>query len=152
MIEGSNQMQHHAGGDEYNYRFVVRTCDWASIHVFWREYLERLQASTPAGEWAASSRSVTAHRDEIWDMEEMGWSDEPGYISHMYASTFRVNFQDMAEWNASWDALMRPVLDEAIAKGLLARVGEAGPQHLGPHNAKVMYFVDDWDELDDFFQ
>ena len=152
VIEGFTQMQHQTGGDDYNYRFVVRTYDWASINVFWREYLQRLRAATPADEWSATGRSVTAHRDEIWDVEEMGWAEEGGDLSHMYASTFQVNFDDMTEWNASWDALMGPVLDQAVDEGLLLGWVKLDHNTGGPHNAKVMYFFDDWDKIDDFFQ
>jgi hypothetical protein len=152
VIEGFNQMQHHTGGDDYNYRFVIRTYDWPSIDVFWSEYISRLEEATPADAWAASNRSVAMHRDEIWDIDEMGWSEESGAISHMYASTFRVNFQDMGEWNESWDSMMRPVLDEAVDEGMLLGWVKLDHNTGGPHNAKVMYFVDDWDKMDDFFQ
>lgn len=83
VIEGLTRMQHQTGGDDYRYRFAVRTCDRASVNVFWREYLERLRAAEP--------------------VDEMGWAAEGGDLSHMYASTFRVNLDDMAEWRASWD-------------------------------------------------
>ena len=152
VIEGFNQMQHQTGGDDYNYRFVIRTSDWASLNVFWREYLSRLTEATPADEWAASGRSVSMHRDEIWDVDDMGWGEGSGEISHMYASTFRVNFQDMAEWNESWDSLMRPALDAAVDEGLLLGWVKLDHNTGGPHNAKVLYFVDDWDRIDDFFQ
>lgn len=153
LIEGFGQSRHHTGGDDYNIRFVVRTFDWASLNIFWGEYLSRLQEATPAAEWAAGSRSVARHRDEIWDIEAVQFGDATDAdVSHMYAASYLVNFQDMSEWNELWTSLMKPVLETARQEGILLGWVKLGHNTGGPHNVKLLYFVEDWDQLDDLFR
>jgi len=153
LIEGFGQQRHHTGGDDYNIRFVVRTYDWASLNTFWGEYLSRLRDTTPEAEWAASGRSVAKHRDEIWDIEEIQFGEAQGAdVSHMYAASYLVNFQDMREWNEVWGRAMKPVLAAAVQEGILAGWVKLDHNTGGPHNAKFLYFVDDWDRLDALFR
>jgi len=152
LIEGFGQSQHHTGGDDYNVRFVIRTFDWASLNTFWSEYLSRLGAATPAEEWAASGRSVAMHRDEIWDIDEVHFGEgSMPEVSHMYAASYLVNFQDMGEWNDILGEALAPVLAEAMEEGILVGWVKLNHNTGGPHNAKILYFVDDWDQLDDLF-
>lgn len=152
LITGFGQARHHTGGDDYNIRFVVRTSDWASLGEFWGEYIPRLQEATPAAEWAAGARNVAKHRDEIWDIETVRFGEgEDDDVSHMYAASYLVNFEDMSEWNDIVSQVLAPVLDEAMQEGILVGWVELGHNTGGPHNKKLLYFVDDWDQLDDLF-
>lgn len=151
VIQGWGQWQHQTGG-EYNVRFVVRTYDWASLGTFWDEYLSRLQAVTPEAEWEAGARMIAAHRDEIWDIGEVHLPEEGEMeATHFYASTFQVNFADMEEWNRLWTEVATPILDKATSDGLLGGWVKLNHNTGGPHNSKVLYFFDSWDEIDDFF-
>jgi hypothetical protein len=152
VIEGFGQYQHQTGGDEYNIRFVARTYDWASLGSFWSEYLSRLQAATPAAEWEANGRSIARHRDEIWDIEEANFEDPQNIdYTHMYASSFLVQFPDMQEWNDLWTNVVTPILEEARQEGTLVGWVKLDHNTGGPHNVKILYFVDGWDQLDDMF-
>ena len=153
MITGFGQARHHTGGDEYNIRFVVRTSDWTSLNSFWREYISRVVEVTPADELASLFGSVAKHRDEIWDIEEVRFQELGDTdSSHMYAASYLVNFQDMSEWNELFDRLMAPVLNDAVEEGILAGWVKLDHNTGGPHNAKFLYFVDDWDRLDALFR
>ena len=149
VIEGWNQWQHQTGS-EYNVRFAVRTSDWASINTFWGEYLSRLQEATPADEWDAFGRMIAEHRDEIWDIGEVHVPPELE-TAYLYASTFRLSFADMEEWDGMWTDVVAPILDEAMAEGTVGGWVKLGHNTGGPHNSKVLYFFEDWDDIDDLF-
>lgn len=70
----------------------------------------------------------------------------------MYAASYLVNFQDMSEWNELWTSLMKPVLETARQEGILLGWVKLGHNTGGPHNVKLLYFVEDWDQLDDLFR
>ncbi len=150
VIQGFGQWQHETGGGDYNIRFVARTYDWASLGEFWSEYLSRLQAAVPPAEWTASSRMVVEHRDEIWDIVEVNVPDDL-QTGYMYASTFLVNFADMAEWNRMWKDVAGPLLTQAMSDGTLGGWVRLGHNTGGPHNSKVLYMFESWDTIDDFF-
>jgi hypothetical protein len=57
----------------------------------------------------------------------------------------------MSEWNELWDQAVVPVLAEAMAEGTLIGWVKLDHNTGGPHNAKILYFVDSWDRLDDLF-
>ncbi len=146
VIEGWNQWQHQTGS-EYNVRFAVRTYDWASISTFWSEYLSRLRAASPAG----GGRMIVEHRDEIWNIGEVHVPPELE-TTHLYASTFRVSFADMAEWTRMWTDVVAPILQEAMAEGLLGGWVKLNHNTGGPHNSKVLYFFESWDDIDDLLE
>ncbi len=150
VIEGYTQWQHETGGGDYNVYFNARTYDWASLGTFWSEYLSRLQAAVPQDEWTASSRMVMAHRDEIWDISELNFR-EGAETAHVYASSFLVSFADMAEWNRMWNEVAEPIMNEAMAEGTLGGWVRLSHNTGGPHNFKVLYFFDSWDDMDDLF-
>lgn len=150
VIEGWAQWEHQSGS-EYNIRFTARTYDWASLDTFWSEYLSRLQAAMPEDEWEAGSRMISEHRDEIWDVDEARVPAD-AEVAVMYASTFRINFADMAEWNRMWDELAVPRLEQAMKDGILSGWVTFGHNTGGPHNWKVLYMFDSWDDIDDMFQ
>jgi hypothetical protein len=47
---------------------------------------------------------------------------------------------------------MKPVLADAVQEGILVGWVKLDHNTGGPHNAKILYFVDDWDRLDDLFR
>jgi hypothetical protein len=150
VIEGWSHSQHQTGGDGYNVRFTARTYDWGAIETFWSEYFSRLQAVTPAAEWADGGRLIAEHRDAIWDIEEVTFVDEPEF-THVYISTFRLNFADMGEWDEMWTDVAAPILAEAMSEGILTGWVKLGHNTGGPHNSKVLYFFNGWDQIDDLF-
>jgi hypothetical protein len=150
VIQGWSQWQHMTGGADYNIRFVARTFDWASLQTFWGEYLSRLQAAMPESEWEAGNRMIVEHVDAIWDI---GGAHVPegADTRYMYASTFRLSFADMEQWDALWSDVVTPILEQAMSDGLLTGWVKLEHNTGGPHNSKVLYFFDDWDPIDDLF-
>lgn len=147
VIEGFNQWQHDVGS-EYNIRFAVRSYDWASLDTFWSEYLSRLQESNPESE---GGRMIKAHRDEIWDIGEVHMPEGGVNASHIYSSTFRFNFGDSEEWHRLWSETAAPILAEAMEEGLLGGWVKLNHNTGGPHNSKILYFFEEWDDIDDLF-
>jgi hypothetical protein len=92
----------------------------------------------------------TEHRDEIWDVGE-AHVPEGLDIAYMYASTFRVSFADMGEWNRLWSEVVAPILEQAMNEGLLGGWVRLEHNTGGPHNSKVLYMFDSWDDIDDLF-
>lgn len=146
LIEGFNQWQ-HAVGSEYNIRFAVRTYDWASIDTFWSEYLSRLSEANPD----ADGSMIQAHRDEIWDIGEAHIPQSMNAPAYIYSATWRYNFADAAEWNRTWSETIAPILDGAMAEGLLGGWVKLNHNTGGPHNSKVLYFFEEFDDIDDLF-
>jgi hypothetical protein len=72
-------------------------------------------------------------------------------IAYMYASTFRVSFADMGEWNRLWSEVVAPILEQAMNEGLLGGWVRLEHNTGGPHNSKVLYMFDSWDDIDDLF-
>lgn len=150
VIQGWSHWQHHTGG-EYNVRFAVRAYDWAAFDTFWEEYLSGMQAAMPEEEWERGARLIVEHRDEIWDIGGSRVSEEMA-DDYIYASTFRINFADMAEWNRMWTDMVFPFLNQAVEDGRLAGWVKLNHNTGGPHNSKVLYWFDSWDDIDDLFQ
>jgi len=146
LIQGFNQWQHSVGS-EYNIRFSVRTYDWASIDTFWSEYLSRLSEANPDSDGSM----VQAHRDEVWDIGEVHMPEGGVNASHIYSASFRHNFADQDEWNRVWSETIAPILDEAMAEGLLGGWVKLNHNTGGPHNSKVLYFFEEWDDIEDLF-
>ena len=147
-IQGWSQWEHQTGG-EYNIRFTVRTFDWAAIDTFWGEYLARVEAAVPAAE--ATPYVIQAHYDEIWNIGE---AHVPTGVqaTHLYESTFRFNFGDEDEWNRMWTEVAGPILEEAMVEGLLGGWVKLDHNTGGPHNSKIVYLFEDWDDIDDLFE
>ena len=148
VIQGWSHWQHQTGG-EYNVRFTARTNDWASIDTFWSEYLAQLNARSPEDS-EAFGRMIAAHHDEIWNVAAVN-VPEGVENAYMYAATYRHNFADGPEWDRIWGELATPVLDQAMADGLLGGWVRLTHNTGGDHNFKVLYLFEDWDDMDDFF-
>lgn len=147
VIEGWAQYQHHTGGD-YNIRFVVRTYDWASIETFWNEYLDRMQAAMSSEANQRRTRMIVEHRDEIWGIGQVDVPDGLE-VTHLYSSLFSVNFADMQEWQALWNDAAGPILEQAMADGLLGGWVRLDHDTGGPYNSKFLFLFEDWDNIDD---
>ncbi|HSR41635.1 MAG TPA: hypothetical protein VLL48_05680, partial [Longimicrobiales bacterium] len=147
VIQGYNQYQHDVGSD-FNIRFAVRTYDWAALGTFWDEYLTRLGAAAPN---SASNRMIVEHYDEIWDIAEVHQPENPAAEAYLYESTFRHNFADQEAWAEIWNGVAAPILQEAMDEGLLTSWVRLAHNTGGPHNSKVLYFFEEWDDIDDMF-
>jgi hypothetical protein len=140
--------QHMTGG-EYNWRFAVITDEWSKFDTFWEEYLGRWEESAKEHfDWAGEI--IQAHYDEVWDLTEVHFPEDAS-PQYMYDSSYQISFSDMEEWNANWAALVAPVLNQAMEDGALAGWAIEGHNTGGRHNWKVLYFFDEWDQIDDLF-
>ncbi len=148
VIEGYNQWEHTTGG-EYNVRMAIRTYDWNAIDTFWEEYLGQVNAASSDAESEAVSRMIQAHRDEIWDF---GHVDVPEGLetAYMYASTYQYNFADADEWYRIWGDVATPLIEQAMADGHIGGWVTLDHNTGASHNYKVLFFFEDWDDIDDF--
>ena len=148
VIAGFGLQMHNTAG-EYNIRFAVRSDDWASFGDFWSEYLGRSEQRHPR-DFERASEMLQAHTDEIWDITS---SNVPTgqQFTYMYDSKFQVAFSEMEAWNAAWTADMVPMLDQAIADGILGGWVIENHNTGGPDNWKILYLFESWDTIDDLF-
>ncbi len=149
LIQGWSHSQHETGG-EYNVRLAIRVYDWASIDTFWGEYLSRLEEAYSAEEWERSARMTQAHHDDIWSFGQSLFADPQVDTRYMYAATFKVNFADMDEWDRLWQDKAFPIIQRAIDAGQIGGVVKLNHNTGGPHNSKILYMFEDWDQIDDF--
>jgi len=140
--------QHHTGG-EYNWRFAAIADEWSKLDTFWEQYLGRMQENA-SEHFDRAMSLVEAHYDEIWDLSEVNFPDgaAPQYV---FDSSYQIRFSNMEEWNAVWSQLVTPVLNQAMEEGLLAGWAIEGHNTGLRHNWKVLYFFDEWDQIDDLF-
>lgn len=150
LISGWSYWRHQTGGDGYNFRLAIRS-DWAGFNTFWAEYGSQLREAMPEAEWRERSAMVDRHRDSIWNIEQAGSSESDGEATHLYASTFRVDFPDLDEWNEIWELVVVPTYNRATEAGSLRGWVKLSHNTGGDHNFKVLYFFDGWDQIDDFF-
>ncbi len=148
VLTGFGLQTHNTGG-EYNLRLAVRSNDWASLGDFWSKYLARFAERHPA-EFARSNEMIVAHTDEVWDISRSN-VPQGAPVRYLYDSKFQVRFSQMDAWNAAWNEHLIPLMDKAIADGLLG--GWVIEEHNtgGPDNWKVLYLFESWDTMDDFF-
>lgn len=150
VIEGWSQWQHQTGGADYNIRFTARTWDWTSLNTFWSEYLSRLRSAMPAAEWDAVARMIVQHRDAIWGVDQVNLN-AGAQTNYVYVSTFRVNFSKMEDWDRLWDDVAAPILEAAMNEGILSGWVKLNHNTGGPHNSKILYMFDSWDDIDNLF-
>lgn len=136
----------HDVGDEYNVRLVIRSTSWAAFDTFWSEFGDRRSDSA-----TARARLIQSHRDEIWNVTDASNAPGGADISYLYTSTYQINFADMDEWNRLWLEIEGPILSQAREDGLLAGWVILEHNTGGPHTSKVLFFFDDWDDIDDMF-
>ena len=149
VIEGWTEAEHSSGSD-YNVRMAIRTFDWASIGTFWDEFLSRVDERQTEAESDAFYRMIDSHYDEIWEFVAANVPDDSP-SQYLYASTYQVSFADMEEWTRIWTEVTGPILDQGMADGLLGGWVLLGHNTGGPHNFKVLYLFDEWDDIDDLF-
>ncbi len=148
-IQGWNVWQHQTGG-EYNWRFAVRAPQWAQLGQFWEQYLARLAERAPE-DFDRSAGMIRAHYDEIWDITAVHIPDPEPATQYVYDARYQLAFTDMDEWNGTWDEVLAPVLDQAMADGVLGGWVLEGHNTGGRYNWKVLYFFEEWDDMDDLF-
>ncbi len=146
LIVGWNVWQHNTGG-EYNWRFAVRTDNWAAFAKFWQEYLGQTAELAGVGSQRIG-RMIQAHYDEIWDITEVN-VPEGLTASYLYDARFQIAFPDVDAWNEMWAEHAAPVLNQAMKDGLLGGWVTEGHNTGGRYNWKVLYLFEEWDDIDD---
>jgi hypothetical protein len=148
-IVGWNVWQHSTGG-EYNWRFAVLAGEWSQFGEFWGAYLGRLEERAPDAS-ARAGAMIQAHYDEIWDLTEVNVPDDLDY-QYVYDSKFQISFAEMDEWNRTWTEVAGPILNQAMEDGILGGWVLEGHNTGGRYNWKVLYFFEEWDDMDDLFE
>jgi hypothetical protein len=150
VIQGWNVWSHQTGG-EYNWRFAVRAPEWAQLSQFWEQYLGRLAERFPE-DLDRGAEMIRAHHDEIWDITGVYMTDPAPATQYVYDSRYQLSFADMDDWNSTWDEVIAPALNQAMADGILGGWVTEGHNTGGRFNWKVLYFFEAWDNMDDTFE
>lgn len=150
MLEGWFFSSHQTGGS-YNYRLAFRFYDWASIMPFFDAYFARLTERAPDA-LERTGHMIMSHEDEIWEISDVHVSEDGPPIRYLYASVFQVSLADMDEFNQLYEEVWTPVLTDLVSEGLLNGWVVLNHAFGGRHNWKILYFCEEWDKIDDFFQ
>ena len=150
MINGFGVWQHSTGG-EYNWRFVVLANEWQQLGQFWDAYLERFRARSPEA-FARGGALIQGHTDVIWDITEQHFPERALETAYLYDARFQIGVTEVGEWGRIWSESVGPILDQAMKDGLLGGWVVLGHNTGGSHNWKVLYFFEEWDDMDDFFE
>ncbi len=148
-IAAWNVRQHNTGG-EYNWRFALLANEWSQFGEFWGAYLGRLEERAPEAS-ARIGAMIQAHYDEIWDLTEVNVLPDSDY-RYMYDAKFQISFAEMDEWNRIWTEVAGPILNQAMEDGILGGWVFEGHNTGGRYNWKVLYFFEEWDDMDDLFE
>lgn len=143
-ISGFGAHMHNTGG-EYNIRQVMRGTTDTNWDAAWDEYLGGLTTRNPAAA-ERGNRMILAHEDEIWNIDAIN-APNPG--RYFYDAQFQVNFADLEAWNAMLAETMLPVLDKAVADGLISGWVQESHNTGGRFTSKLILMSDEWDTLDD---
>lgn len=146
LLVGFDLRTHHTGG-EYNIRQAFIGADDTDFEAVWETYLGRLEQENPAA-FQRSNRAIQAHTDEIWNIDVSTLPAGAG-TQYMYDAQFQVNFADLDRWNELWAQDVFPALDRAMEDGLLQGYVVEGHNTGGRFNWKILYFYDEWDNLDE---
>lgn len=146
-IQGFAAWQHDTGG-EYNWRFAMRYYDFESIQTALDDFESRMEGAMPAEAMAKLQSLMGAHTDQIWEVLEVNMA-EGTPSSHMYAADFFVNPMDLPEWTSMFEQMWKPVLEQAMADGMLVGYVTLGHVHGGPANWKLLLLHSEWDNIDD---
>lgn len=146
VITGYGAHMHSTGG-EYNIRQSFRGTSDTDYQDFWAKYISHL-ATRDAAASERGNRMITAHRDEIWNIDEANVPDgaNPKYL---YDAQFQVNFADLEAWNVMWDETFGPALQQAVTDGLLLGWVEESHNTGGRFTWKFISMVEDWDTIDE---
>lgn len=148
-IEGWSAASHHSGGP-YNWRFTLRFYDWPSVQAGVDSLVARLGRTAPEGTLETIQRLNAGHRDEIWESGGVRLSEDLGGLRYVYQATYQV--EDLGAWEELFRRRTEPVLEELREQGLLLGWVVHTHGHGGPHNWQILYFFEEWDSMDDFFQ
>lgn len=147
LLTGYGTWMHSTGG-EYNIRQAFRGGPEAEYGPFWSAYLSRLEARDPDA-FERGGRMITAHRDEIWNIDEANVPDGAA-AQYFYDAQFQVNFADLPAWNDMWRETFGPAMERAVSEGLILGWVTESHNTGGRFNWKVIMLFNEWDHIDEF--
>lgn len=146
VITGYGAHMHSTGG-EYNIRQSFRGTSDTDYQDFWAKYISRL-ATRDAAASERGNRMITAHRDEIWNIDEANVPDGAN-AKYLYDAQFQVSFADLEAWSRMWNETFGPALRQAVTDGLLLGWVEESHNTGGRFTWKFISMVEDWDTIDE---
>lgn len=145
-ILGGYQVWLHDTGGEYNVRYNLLTPNWDAIGDFVDAYYSRMDPAALEG----AMSMVREHVDQIWVVGGRGfppgWAEETSLV---YEAAFQLDFAAGSQWNDDFVQYTRPALERAVEEGVIKAWVALGHDTGGPHNAKYLYYLEDWDQVDD---
>lgn len=89
------------------------------------------------------------HEDEIWRLADRNIPDDGSSSTFAYESAWFIEFSGVEEWIAEFNEHIKPGLDQLVEEGLLTGWARLGHDTGGPYNSKVIYWIEEWDLVDD---
>jgi len=138
----------HDTGGQYNLKYNLVLPNWGAIGDFMDAYFARLEPAS-VGEWLSM---IQQHTDEIWVLGDShipeGRSDSP----IMYESSFHIDYGKQGQWGADFEKYGKPALERAMEDGPLLAWASLHHDTGGPWNVKYVYWLEDWDQVDDLLR
>ena len=147
-ISGFGIHMHHTGG-EYTIRQRLSGTDDTNFEAAALTLNTRLAESNPSG-LERQNRMILAHADEVWALGERNLPTTLTNVQYMYEAQFQVNRADLPQWGQLWEADLYPVLERAVADGLIEGYVVLNHNTGGRFNWKILWLSETWDSLDDF--
>ena len=139
---------HHTGG-EYTIRQHLLGTDDTNFEAAALALNTRLVESNPSGV-ERQNRMILAHADEVWTLGERNLPMTLPDVQYLYEAQFQVNRADLPQWEQLWEADLYPVLERAVADGLIEGYVVLNHNTGGRFNWKILWLSETWDSLDDF--
>lgn len=146
VITGWSAWQHNTGSD-YNWRLVIVADAWADFDNFWAEYLGRF----PDEALEAGEEMIRAHRDEVWNEAELRMPESAADARLAYQALYQIDFDDVEAWQEHRESTVIPILEQAIADGILAGWVVETHNTGDRFNRSEVYLFKEWDHIDDFW-
>lgn len=146
VITGWSAWQHNTGSD-YNWRLVVVAEAWADFDTFWDEY----RARWPEDETEIGAGAIRAHRDGVWNEAELRIPESAADARLAYQALYQIDFDDVEAWQEHRESAVIPILEQAMADGILAGWVVETHNTGDRFNRSEVYLFHEWDHIDDFW-
>jgi len=134
----------HDTGGEYNLQMNMIAPSWDALGDFWDAYFERL----PPEVMAEGSAMIRKHTDEIWTIATPPAEGGAGG-AFIYESAWHIAYDQLEAYDEDFEQYAAPILEQAVADGLITGWAKLGHDTGGPWNVKLLYWMDSWDNADD---
>ncbi len=134
-----------ASGGKYNLKYSIVMTKWDDVDDFMQAFYGRLGEQSTQ-EWLSMIRD---HSDEIWRVGERDIPEGRASSPIVVESTFQIDYGKQGPWQGDLQKRGKGVLDRAMKSGPLRAYASLYHDTGGAWNAKYLYWLNDWDQVDD---